>query len=156
MKCKYRVRWFYSKGALLVLFWFLLITFVIISMFRILPPPITLSASSYWVPDVLLLLSVLTVPLTGWLADAKFGNYKVVRFGVLLLFLATVFNCFYYLIEPLNFVVNVLVLKWFVFVCLFVCLSVCVDCYSCSMINELSFYRHLVTFSWILTRGFAK
>ena len=43
-----------------------------------------------------------------------------------------------------------------VFVCLFVCLSVCVDCYSCSMINELSFYRHLVTFSWILTRGFAK
>ncbi len=97
-------------------------------MFRILPPPITLSASSYWVPDVLLLLSVLTVPLTGWLADAKFGNYKVVRFGVLLLFLATVFNCFYYLIEPLNFVVNVLVLKWFVFVINGLFLVGCVGC----------------------------
>ena len=112
MKCKYRVRWFYSKGALLVLFWLLLITFVIISMMSVLPS-IKYSTDGYWIYGVLLLLSILTVPLTGWLADTKFGNYKVVRFGVLLLFLATVFNCFYHLIAP--FVGNALVLKLFLF-----------------------------------------
>ncbi len=77
-------------------------------------PSIKYSTDGYWVYGVLLLLSILTVPLTGWLADAKFGNYKVVRFGVWLLFLATVFNCFYHLIAP--FVGNALVLRSFVFV----------------------------------------
>ncbi len=61
-----------------------------------------------------LFLSILAAPLAGWLADAKFGNYKVVRFGVWLLFVSAVFNCFYYLIVP--FFGNTLVLRWFVFV----------------------------------------
>ena len=113
MKCKYRMRWFYSKGALLVLFWLLLVTFVIISMMSVLPST-KYSTDGYWVYGASLLLSILTVPLTGWLADAKFGNYKVVRFGVWLLFLATVFNCVYNLIAP--FVGNTLVLRSFVFV----------------------------------------
>ena len=59
-------------------------------------------------------VNVIAAPLAGWLADAKFGNYTVVRFGVWLLFLATVFNCFYHLIAP--FVGNALVLRSFVFV----------------------------------------
>ena len=113
MKCKYRVRWFYSKGALLVLFWILIITFVITSMFTVFPSPsTTLTNNLYtWVYGVLLILSLLVGPLAGWLADAKFGNYKVVRFGVWLLFLATVLNCFYYLIAD-----NTLVLILFLFV----------------------------------------
>ncbi len=77
-------------------------------------PSIKVSTSSYWVYGVSLLPSILTPPLAGWLADAKFGNYKVVRFGIWLLFLATVFNCFYNLIAP--FVDNTLVLSLFVLV----------------------------------------
>ena len=113
MKCKYRVRWFYSKGALLVLFWFLLISFVISSMLSVLPS-IKCLTEGYWVYGALLLLSILTAPLAGWLADAKFGNFKVARFGVWLLFLTAVFNCFFYLISP--FVDNAFVLRLFVFV----------------------------------------
>ena len=78
---------------------------------------------------VLLLLLILTVPLTGWLADAKFGNYKVVRFGVLLLFLATVFNCFYHLIAP--FVGNALVLKLFLFL---IYVFLIIGCVGCSLV----------------------
>ncbi len=110
MKCKYRVRWFYSKGALLILFWTLIIIFVIISIANVFPS----IKKSYWVYIIFLFLSILAAPLAGWLADAKFGNYKVVRFGVWLLFVSAVFNCFYYLIVP--FFGNTLVLRWFVFV----------------------------------------
>ncbi len=87
-------------GIPLVSFWFLLITFVITSMLKVFPSPsTTLTNDLYtWMYVVLLILSLLVGPLTGWLADAKFGNYKVVRFGVWLLFLATVLNCFYHLI----------------------------------------------------------
>ncbi len=91
MQCKYRVRWFYSKGALLVLFWILIITFVITSMLKILLFK-EYSMDIYWMYGVLVLLSILVAPLAGWLADAKFGNYKVVKFGMWTLFLATVLS----------------------------------------------------------------
>ncbi len=90
-------------------------------------PSIKVSTSWYWVYGVLL-LSILTVPLAGWLADAKFGNYKVVRFGVWLLFLATVFNCFYNVIAP--FVDNTLVLSLFVLVTI----SLLVGAVSCCLV----------------------
>ncbi len=78
-------------------------------MFKVLPP-IQFSTNDFysWIYGFLVLLSMLAVPLAGWLADAKFGNYRVVKFGVWLLFLSTVLNCFYHLIAP--FVGNVLVL----------------------------------------------
>ena len=75
-----------------------------------------------WMYDVLLILSLLVGPLAGWLADAKFGNYKVVRFGVWLLFLATVLNCFYYLIAD-----NTLVLRLFLFVIYILFIAGCVS-----------------------------
>ena len=75
--------------------------------FRVLPQQIYTLGCMFF----LLILSLLVGPLAGWLADAKFGNYKVVRFGVWLLFLATVLNCFYYLIAD-----NTLALRLFLFV----------------------------------------
>ena len=130
MKCKYRVRWFYSKGALLVLLWILLVTFVIASMTSVLPS-IKHSTDGYWVHiyGVLLLLLILNMPLVGWLADAKFGNYTVVRFSVWFLFLATVFICFYNIIAP--FVDNALVLKLFV---LLIYVFFIVGCVGCSLV----------------------
>ena len=40
-----------------------------------------------------LLAAVVFTLLSGWLADAIYGNYKVFRFGVILLFLSAVINC---------------------------------------------------------------
>ena len=41
------------------------------------------------------------IPLCGWLADAKFGNYKTFRVGTVLLFTATVMYCLLFIIEEL-------------------------------------------------------
>ncbi len=54
----------------------------------------------FWLYGCCFLMAVLVGPLTGWLADAKLGNYKVARFGLFLLFWASVFNCLFYVIKP--------------------------------------------------------
>ena len=53
----------------------------------------------------------MAAPLSGWLADAKFGNYKVFRFGVVLLFIFTVMNCLLLILEALVWE-NSTILKW--------------------------------------------
>ncbi len=93
-------------------------------MLKVFPSPsTTLTNDLYtWMYGVLLILSLLVGPLAGWLADAKFGNYKVVRFGVWLLFLATVLNCFYYLIAD-----NTLALRLLLFVIYILFIAGCVS-----------------------------
>ena len=75
---------------------------------------------------VLVLLSILVAPLAGWLADAKFGNYKVVKFGIWTLFLVAVLICFYYLIAP--FVGDTLVLRLLLFVIYVLCMAGGIGC----------------------------
>ena len=48
------------------------------------------------------LMALFSAPLSGWLADAKLGNYKVFRFGVVLLFISTVLNCLLLVLEELT------------------------------------------------------
>ena len=102
MKCKYRVRWFSSKGAFLVLLWSLLIVFscsllaylMLDSIARKVPVPLK------WSFTVSCLLStIVSAPLLGWLADAKFGNYKVFKIGAVLLFISAVMNCTFLISE---------------------------------------------------------
>ena len=102
MKCKYRVRWFSSKGAFLVLLWSLLIVFsysllaylMLDSIARKVPVPLK------WSFTVSCLLStIVSTPLLGWLADAKFGNYKVFKIGAVLLFISAVMNCTFLISE---------------------------------------------------------
>ena len=50
---------------------------------------------------VTLIPVVVSAPLSGWLADAKFGNYKVFRVGAVLLFVVTVMNCLFLILEEL-------------------------------------------------------
>ncbi len=38
-------------------------------------------------------------PIAGWLADVQYGNFKVFRFGVLLLFVSTVMTCIFLIIK---------------------------------------------------------
>ena len=52
-------------------------------------------------PYIPVLTVVVSAPLSGWLADAKFGNYKVFRVGAVLLFIVTVMNCLFLILEEL-------------------------------------------------------
>ena len=106
MKCKYRVRWFSSKGAFLVLLWSFLIFGTVISLFKVISslfqfPQHDPSAFKSWLIVIPLLVVFVSAPLSGWLADAKFGNYKVFRVGVVLLFISAVLNCFLLILEEL-------------------------------------------------------
>ena len=98
MKCKYRVRWFSSKGAFLVLLWTLLTFSVSSGIVYFLAEAIYIPSDlsiqlQWWVILIpILSLSLVSAPLSGWLADAKFGNYKVFRAGAVLLFIVTVMN----------------------------------------------------------------
>ena len=64
-------------------------------------------------------------PLSGWLADAKFGNYKVFRAGAVLLFISTVINCLLLIVE--TSVAMSHVLKW-IHLCLCITLFVVGAC----------------------------
>ena len=105
MKCKYRVRWFSSKGAFLVLLWTLL-AFTSVSLI-LHASTITFNISddlfspTKWLYSFLIFVGLLSSPLSGWLADAKFGNYKVFRVGAVLLFISTVMNCLFMILEEL-------------------------------------------------------
>ena len=92
LKC----RWFHSKGAALVLVWALLtiagnrVSYEVVASLISLPFA-SLSTGAF---------VFATVPFFGWLADAKLGNYKVVKIGITISWLASVlvsiFTLLYY------------------------------------------------------------
>ena len=47
------------------------------------------------------MFTIVSAPISGWLADAKFGNYKVFRVGVVLMFMSAVINCFFLILEAM-------------------------------------------------------
>ena len=53
----------------------------------------------------------LSAPLSGWLADAKYGNYKVFSVGAVLLFISAVMNCLFMILNELVWESSD-VLKW--------------------------------------------
>ena len=125
MKCKYRVRWFSSKGAFLVLLWTLLVNIHCALLVYLVTDEFHLvtydsSATLNWslsIPSILIMF--VSAPLSGWLADAKFGNYKVFRVGAVLLFISAVVFCLYMIMKELNLESNH-VLKWII-LCFIVC-----------------------------------
>ena len=60
----------------------------------------------------MVVVAVVSAPLSGWLADAKFGNFKVFRAGAVLLFIASVMNCLLLILEEVLWENNHQVLKW--------------------------------------------
>ena len=66
---------------------------------------------SSWQFSIPTLVALLSAPMSGWLADAKFGNYKVFRFGAVLLFISTMINCVV-LISEVQVLESNQVLKW--------------------------------------------
>ena len=115
MKCSYKARWFSSKGACLVLLWTLLIFTAWFSLsYFVLGASHNLDKQfthSEWAILVLLfLMALFSAPLSGWLADTKFGNYNVFRAGAVLLFISMVLNCLVLVLEALAW--NNYVMKW--------------------------------------------
>ncbi len=102
-RCKYQVRWFYSKGAFLVLLWNSLFNAAVWSYVtmlgeRILSEGIDLDRNTFSrVFIVLPFLVFVTIPLVGWLADAKLGNYRVFKF-----------NCFFLVVASITICINIL------------------------------------------------
>ena len=67
-----------------------------------------------WLVSIPIVVAFVAAPLSGWLADAKFGNYKVFRFGAVLLFISTVMNCLLLILEAFVLEYNQ-VLTWILF-----------------------------------------
>ena len=98
-RCKYRVRWFYSKGAFLVLVWVMLLTMACLSVSHVLHVFRQRSVVDFvipkWVFAIPVVFGLLGAVFSGWLADAKLGNYKVMKYSfVLLFFLCLLFSAF--------------------------------------------------------------
>ena len=107
VRCKYRMRWFSSKGAFLVLAWCLLVCVAVSSSTKMVVDlsrrlQLTSESHYHWMSITAIgipsLIGIITLILSGWLADAKLGNFKVARFGFFLVFIATlccsVYTCF--------------------------------------------------------------
>ena len=101
--CKYRVRYFYSKGAFLVLVWTLLVTIASLSTERNVTNYIELCDNKLyktkpgqfkilpkWMLAVSALIGLLGAVLSGWLADAKLGNYRVMKYSIILMFVTSI------------------------------------------------------------------
>ena len=93
--CKYSPRCFHSKGALLVLLWSLLISVTVVCLTFLYASLFVWSNTSiahnwYWTAVFPFFTSLIAAPLSGWLADARCGSYKIFKVGSILLFVSTI------------------------------------------------------------------
>ena len=88
---RYRIRYFYSKGAFLVLFWTSLESVAAWSVVSLYSTLIKGIKNIGWYSHIAFLPVfpvMLFAPLAGWLADSRFGNFRVFKFGAVLLLLS--------------------------------------------------------------------
>ncbi len=88
-QCKYKMRWFYSKGAFLVLVWVILCSMTATLACRIIEE---VSADGYvpsWLIAIPLLITCVAALPLGWLANTKIGVYNTTKYGMILMFLST-------------------------------------------------------------------
>ena len=84
--CKYRVRWFYSKGAFLVLVWNMLLTIACMSVSHIFRKRHDVNfVLSKWLFVIPFVFGLFGTVFSGWLADSKLGNYRVMKYSFVLL-----------------------------------------------------------------------
>ncbi len=99
-KIRYRIRWFSSKAAFLVLFWNFLLSYSTASLNNLYPSFGVNTVQSDLYRNLVTLVPYVSwtvvAPVSGWLADTYMGSYRVARIGMLLLFLSTVINCVLY------------------------------------------------------------
>ncbi len=100
-RCKYQVRWFYSKGAFLVLLWTTLVSATVGSYGTDLGTRILTELDEQDRFQWFIALPFIAIPLLGWLADAKLGNYRVFKVSCFFLLIGTIINCAQILYFPL-------------------------------------------------------
>ena len=88
-------RWFQSKGAAFVLIWLLLTITGNRMLFEVLYAE---ERKSFLILGTGISV-VIAAPFFGWLADAKLGNYKVVKIGITISWLASVLLSFFTLLN---------------------------------------------------------
>ena len=81
LKIQYHFRWFKSRAAALVLLWCLLTTAAYRLLFHILIALDEAQRASFAVSGTAA-SALIAAPFFGWLADAKLGNFKVMKMGV--------------------------------------------------------------------------
>ena len=97
-RVQYRLRWFYSKGAFLILIWILLS-----SMAAAIPFNLFLSYTSYilttghgyffYLISLLFILLFVSALFSGWIADSLLGNYRTVKAGAVVCFFSLTLFC---------------------------------------------------------------
>ncbi len=100
-RCKYQVRWFYSKGAFLILLWTILISASIGSYITDLGQDILIKTGEGYSFQGFIALPLIAIPLLGWLADAKLGNYRVFKLNCFFLLIVTIYGCIQTLYFPM-------------------------------------------------------
>ncbi len=91
---KYKLRYFYSKGAFLVLVWMMLITSALSFLYRMFTKSGGIPTYLHYKDERFLLLPIIAfIPIAGSLADVRYGNFKVFKFGALLLLVSAVLTC---------------------------------------------------------------
>ncbi len=100
-RCKYQVRWFYSKGAIFVLLWTTLVSATCWSYITDLGGRILEELDEQNRFQGIIALPLIAIPLLGWLADAKLGNYRVFKVSCFFLLIGTIINCAQILYFPL-------------------------------------------------------
>ena len=73
----YQIRKVKNKGAILVLVW----SFLVSSLLNYLLNTVLLSYHVFGINSVLTIIAVM-LPVTGWLADIRFGRYKIIRCSI--------------------------------------------------------------------------
>ena len=94
---KYRIRWFHSKGAALVLIWIMLSSAAFESSFQVsqvfYPGLIEVEIYVWVLRFVPFIVVVFSAPFAGWLADARIGNYRLFKTGSVIVFFTVVIVC---------------------------------------------------------------
>ena len=85
MRCTFR--WFHSKGAVLVLVWVLLSVVANRILFFVF---VDLVSDNSPIVTATIACALVAAPFFGWLADAKLGNYKVMKIGITVTLLVSV------------------------------------------------------------------
>ena len=96
-RCSFRS--IHSKGAILVLTWTLLTVVVHRTLYLIRINTLGSDKKLSFVDSGTGICVLVAVPFFGWLADAKLGNYKVVKIGVTVSLLASVSLCLFSLLN---------------------------------------------------------
>ena len=90
-RVQYRLRWFYSKGAFLVLIWILLANIAFGILFKLLLSPFM--TKNFYLILLPFVARVVSALLSGWLADALLGNYRTLKAGAVILYLSLTLCC---------------------------------------------------------------